>query len=68
MAVWICGDPNGTNEDLHCAKAGIHEAHPKKRGTQMKQYIVDAFTDKVFSGNPAAVCILDGWISDKQSV
>ncbi len=25
----------------------------------MKQYIVDAFTDKVFSGNPAAVCVMD---------
>ena len=25
----------------------------------MKQYVVDAFTDKVFSGNPAAVCVLD---------
>lgn len=25
----------------------------------MKQYIVDAFTDTVFKGNPAAVCILD---------
>ena len=31
----------------------------------MKQYIVDAFTDEVFSGNPAAICILDNWISDK---
>jgi len=30
----------------------------------MKQYVVDAFTDKVFSGNPAAVCIMDAWISD----
>ena len=30
----------------------------------MKQYIVDAFTDKVFSGNPAAICILDEWLSD----
>ena len=30
----------------------------------MKQYIVDAFTDKVFKGNPAAVCILDSWIDD----
>lgn len=30
----------------------------------MKQYIVDAFTDKVFGGNQAAVCILDKWISD----
>lgn len=25
----------------------------------MKQYIVDAFTDKPFSGNPAAVCAMD---------
>ena len=31
----------------------------------MKQYVVDAFTDHVFSGNPAAVCIMDGWISDE---
>lgn len=30
----------------------------------MKQYIVDAFADKVFSGNPAAVVILDEWIDD----
>ena len=27
----------------------------------MKQYIVDAFTDKPFSGNPAAVCVMDSW-------
>ncbi len=25
----------------------------------MKQYIVDAFTDQVFHGNPAAVCVMD---------
>ncbi len=30
----------------------------------MKQYIVDAFTDKLFSGNPAAVCILNNWLTD----
>ena len=30
----------------------------------MKQYIVDAFTNKPFSGNPAAVCILDSWPSE----
>ena len=30
----------------------------------MKQYVVDAFTDKVFSGNPAAVCVLDKWLDD----
>ena len=27
-------------------------------------YQVDAFSSKVFAGNPAAVCILDGWIDD----
>ena len=31
----------------------------------MRQYIVDAFTDKIFSGNPAAICILDDWISEE---
>lgn len=31
----------------------------------MKQYIVDAFTDRVFSGNPAAICILNEWLSDE---
>lgn len=30
----------------------------------MKQYIVDAFTDKPFHGNPAAVCVMDRWLSD----
>lgn len=30
----------------------------------MKQYIVDAFTDKVFAGNPAAVCVMDKWLAD----
>lgn len=30
----------------------------------MKQYIVDAFTDKVFHGNQAAICILDQWLSE----
>lgn len=30
----------------------------------MKQFIVDAFTDTVFHGNPAAVCILESWLSD----
>ncbi len=29
----------------------------------MKQYIVDAFTNKPFSGNPAAVCVMERWPS-----
>lgn len=28
----------------------------------LKQYIVDAFTDIVFKGNPAAICVLDHWL------
>ena len=31
----------------------------------MKQYIVDAFTDRVFSGNPAAVCVMEQWLDDE---
>lgn len=31
----------------------------------MKQYIVDAFTDKVFHGNPAAVLVTDRWMPDE---
>ena len=31
----------------------------------MKQYIVDAFTDKPFAGNPAAVCVMDHWPSEE---
>lgn len=30
----------------------------------MKQYIVDAFTDEVFHGNQAAICILDQWLPE----
>ena len=31
----------------------------------MKQYIIDAFTDKPFHGNPAAVLVTDRWLSDE---
>ena len=31
----------------------------------MKQYIVDAFTNKPFAGNPAAVCVMDSWPSEE---
>ncbi|SFD25738.1 PhzF family phenazine biosynthesis protein [Clostridium uliginosum] len=30
----------------------------------MRQYVVDAFTDKVFGGNPAAVCVMDEWLPE----
>jgi len=31
---------------------------------KLKMYQVDAFTDRVFSGNPAAVCPLDTWLGE----
>lgn len=30
----------------------------------MKQYIVDAFAERVFHGNPAAVCLMRTWLPD----
>lgn len=32
---------------------------------KMKQYIVDAFTDQVFHGNQAAICVLEEWLSEE---
>ncbi|WP_293704234.1 PhzF family phenazine biosynthesis protein [uncultured Parasutterella sp.] len=31
----------------------------------IKQFIPDAFTDKVFHGNPAAVCLPERWPDEK---
>jgi PhzF family phenazine biosynthesis protein len=31
---------------------------------QIKIYQVDAFTDELFGGNPAAVCLLDNWLDE----
>lgn len=30
----------------------------------MKQYVVDAFAERVFTGNPAAICVPEQWPSD----
>lgn len=34
----------------------------------MIQYVVDAFTDRVFAGNPAAVCVMGEWLPDETMV
>lgn len=36
-----------------------------ERGIILRYYIVDAFTDEVFKGNQAGVCLLDEWISSE---
>ena len=33
---------------------------------EIQLYQVDAFADRAFSGNPAAVCQLDEWIDDER--
>ena len=30
----------------------------------MKQYTVDAFTNQLFRGNQAAICVLDAWLPE----
>lgn len=32
---------------------------------KIKIYQIDAFTEKVFGGNPAAVCVLNAWLEDE---
>ncbi|MFN9863430.1 MAG: PhzF family phenazine biosynthesis protein, partial [Bacteroidota bacterium] len=32
--------------------------------TPIKRYQVDAFADKLFTGNPAVVCPLEHWLPD----
>ena len=33
----------------------------------MRQYVIDAFTEHVFAGNPAAVCVMDAWLPEPES-
>lgn len=38
---------------------------PEQRTIAMKMYQVDAFTNELFKGNPAAVIVLDSWLEDE---
>lgn len=37
----------------------------QSRGVKLSYYQVDAFTDRVFGGNPAGVCPLEVWLPDE---
>lgn len=37
-----------------------------KEETTVRQYVIDAFTDHVFAGNPAAVCVMDKWLDEEK--
>ncbi len=46
-------------------KSDCNETHPVKIDEmRIPLFHVDAFTDRPFMGNPAAVCILDFWLDD----
>ena len=32
---------------------------------KIEQYIVDAFAERTFEGNPAAICVLEKWLPDE---
>src|SRR5690606_2334171 len=37
----------------------------RERAVEITLYQIDAFTDRVFAGNPAAVCPLETWLPDE---
>ncbi|WP_245686107.1 PhzF family phenazine biosynthesis protein [Terasakiispira papahanaumokuakeensis] len=43
----------------------VHQSEVDSRHQRYPMYQVDAFTDHVFGGNPAAVCPLDEWWPDE---
>ena len=52
----------------HCCFAGSETAvilHPQFCNMQLPIYIVHAFTNQLFGGNPAAVCPLTEWLPDE---
>ena len=52
---------SATVSDTSSATHGAQDSFVK-----LPLFQVDAFTDKIFSGNPAAVCPLEAWLSPEQ--
>ena len=54
---------------LHCVDCAhgaicILQRNWRKLGLSMEYHIIDVFTDKLFGGNPAGVCLMDEWLPD----
>jgi len=43
--------------------AGEEKSTLKRQGSTRRIFVVDAFTDKPFGGNPAAVCLVGAKVS-----
>ena len=55
-----------TRPALPTSDRRVKKSIPKgKEILKMKQFIVDAFTNEVFHGNQAAVCVLDEWLDEE---
>ncbi len=50
-------------DDVDWAGAGVPLCTliQEMEANMIKQFIADAFTDKVFHGNPAAICLPERW-------
>lgn len=46
-------------------KGGRSAARKEILNMNIRFYQIDAFTDRVFAGNPAGVCFLDEWLDDR---
>jgi len=44
---------------------GIKKTYNEIKGDMMRYFVVDAFSDKAFKGNPAGVCVVDDPIDDE---
>ncbi len=55
--------PTGNSAARHAP----HSFHPAwKPPMELRLFIVDAFSDRLFGGNPAAVCPLEHWLPDER--
>ena len=45
--------------------SATYRRHGRIAAMRIPLFHVDAFTDRAFSGNPAAVCLLDRWLDDE---
>src|SRR5437899_6633797 len=45
--------------------AKLRYKHDKRKPMPLPLYVVDAFADRAFAGNPAAVCLFDRYPSDQ---
>lgn len=46
-------------------QAAVTNSNPQGVMEKIKQYIADSFTDKIFHGNPAAICLPERWPDEK---